>query len=637
MKTLNKKTAILLSLATLLTVQGCKKDYLTPKYLSKESPDLALTTPTAMRGALAALAANVRQEFFGDMAPIVTESIFSEVAVDGTTDKNTQAQDMIARITPDAQLDNADYNRIGFYWREEYRGIRYANTIITRIDNVTYSSEAERNSILGAAYFYRAYHYYRLVHQFGDVPLILADLSVPKDDFYSTKREVILRKMKNDLELAQGWLTDAVTKNEVTKGAVGHLLTKVNLALGEFADAITSANSVINGTPYALMTARFGSTAGDASKNVIWDLHRMDNKSIAANKEAIFVVLDREELSSATTSGSQVMRNCVPMWFNPFLKTPSGKTQAITDQNEKVGALIVDYPQTNRYGRGIGRYRGTPYSTQYIWTDNTDLRHAPGMWMNMTDLVYNNPALKNSADVNEKNLYGQRLQQYTTGPSGTINNMFTNKSLDTIRHWFGWPHYKVFINSTNAVAKDKWWDPVPRGTNTDWYVFRLAETYLLRAEAHLWNGDQGAAMLDINKVRERANASPLTNAAEISISTILDERARELYYEEPRKTELTRIAYIFASTGKPAYNGKTYNLANFSDNNFFYDRIIEKNDFYKNQVPTIMNVNYKISPYHVLWPIPGSAQRANPNGRINQNKGYTGFENNVPPLDKIPE
>lgn len=109
-----------------------------------------------------------------------------------------------------------------------------------------------------------------------------------------------------------------------------------------------------------------------------------------------------------------------------------------------------------------------------------------------------------------------------------------------------------------------------------------------------------------------------------------------MYYEEPRKTELTRIAYIFATTGKVAYNGKTYNLASFSDNNFFYDRIMEKNDFYKNQVPTVSGVNFKISPYHVLWPVPGSAQRFNTNGRINQNKGYTGYENNVPPLDKIP-
>ncbi|MFI5451942.1 RagB/SusD family nutrient uptake outer membrane protein [Pedobacter sp. UC225_61] len=625
MKILNKKLITALVMFMIMA-NSCKKADLDSEFLSKFEPEVALSNVAGMKAALAGLGLNVRQEFFGDMAPIVTESIFSDVAVDGTTDKSTQAQDMNTRVTPDAELNNPDFNRIGFYWIEGFKGVRYANTIINNIDKVTFKNDAEKNAILGSALFYRAYYYYRLVHQFGDVPLILKDLTEPKLDYYSTKREVILKKMKSDLLFAELWVLDNVDRGEVTKGAVSHLLTKVNLALGDFDDAITSANNVINGGKYALMRNRFGSTAGDATKNVVWDLHRMDNKAIAANKETIFLAIDRETLAGATAFGSQVMRNCVPAWHFANLRTPSGLNPAIVD------GVTVEIPLTLMYGRGIGRYRGTPYSTKYIWTDNTDYRHAPGMWVNMTDLVYNNPALKNSSNATEKALYGKPLVDATPA---NINNMFLNKGLDTIRHFFGWPHYKTFINSTNALAVDKYWSP-PRGTNTDWYIFRLAETYLLRAEAYYWKGQLGLAMDDINQVRSRANAALLTDATKITIGTILDERARELYYEEPRKTELTRIAYIFATTGKVAYNGKTYNLASFSDNNFFYDRIMEKNDFYKNQVPTVSGVNFKISPYHVLWPVPGSAQRFNTNGRINQNKGYTGYENNVPPLDKIP-
>ncbi len=78
-------------------------------------------------------------------------------------------------------------------------------------------------------------------------------------------------------------------------------------------------------------------------------------------------------------------------------------------------------------------------------------------------------------------------------------------------------------------------------------------------------------------------------------------------------------------------------MANFSQSNFFYDRIIEKNSFYRNKVPTVQGVHYEIAPYHVLWPVPASAQRFNTNGMINQNQGYAGAENNVPPLDKIVE
>lgn len=627
MRTLYKRIGVIAISAVLLAAGGCKESYLDSDLLSQYAPSTSLNNVAAMKAALNNLGATTRQEFFGDAAPMLTESLFSDVAVDGTTDKSTNAQDLITRITPDAELNNNDYNKVGWYWTEEFRGVRYANTIITNIDNAKYASDAERNAILGSAYFYRAYFYYRLVHQFGDVPLNLKDISTPRDDYYSTKREVILQKMKEDLEFAQTWVSDDVMKGEVTKGAVSHLLTKINLSLGKFDDAIASAGNVLNGSRYALMENRFGSTASDASKNVIWDLHRMDNKALASNKEALFLVIDRDNLANGFTQfGSQVMRNCVPAWHFANVKTPSGAT-AMTD------AVNVEYPLTAWYGRGIGRYRGTPYSTKYIWTDNTDLRHAPGMWMNMTDLVYNNPALKNSANAADRELYGKPLVEYN---SSNVAARFQNGAYDTIRHWFGWPHYKVFINSTNKVANDPYWTP-PRGTNTDWYVFRVAETYLLRAEAYYWKGDLTRAMDDINEVRRRAQAQLLTNSAEITIGTILDERARELYWEEPRKTELTRVAYIFAMTGKPAYNGKTYSLASFSDNNFFYDRIIEKNDFYRNQVPTVQGVKYRIAPYHVLWPVPAAAQRFNVRGRINQNKGYNGYEENVAPLDKIIE
>ena len=176
---------------------------------------------------------------------------------------------------------------------------------------------------------------------------------------------------------------------------------------------------------------------------------------------------------------------------------------------------------------------------------------------------------------------------------------------------------------------------IRRGGNTDWYVMRLAETYLIRAEAYVWKGDLASAAADVNAVRTRAKCAPYT-AANMSIATILDERARELYYEEGRKTELTRIAYLFAKTGKP-YNGKTYSLTNFSTSNFMVDRILEKNIFYRTNFITIHQDVFRISQYHVLWPIPQSSISGNTDGRINQNIGYSGAELNVPALEVIPE
>ncbi|WP_374949852.1 RagB/SusD family nutrient uptake outer membrane protein [Mucilaginibacter sp.] len=621
MKKRNKNIIAGLAIAVVFASGGCtKRSDLVPEAPSKFTPDVTLTSPAAFRNALATLNISVRFEFFGDSAPLLSESLFTDAAVDGTTDKTTPAQDLNLRITPTSNLDSDDYNKIGRYWYAWWQGIHDANVIISRIDKAQWPTPAERDLTLATAYFHRAYRYYRLVHEFGDVPLVLKEETTVNTGYFTTQRMVILKQMKADLEFAVTKLADANEKGNVSKGAAYHLLAKVDLALGLFDDAIAATSAVING-PYKLMTNRFGIVASDASKNVIWDLHRPENKAIATNTEALYVVLDRETLDGATPFGSQVMRNCVPMWHNGTILTPGTKKPGISDK------ITEEFPLTLWYGRGIGRMRGTPYATKYIWTDNTDLRHAPGNWMDMTDLVYNNPAIKTT----DAAWYGKKLQQYT---AATVNQVFLNGPRDTIRAWFSWPHYKVFIGS-GPIALDKYWSP-PRGTNTDWYVFRLAETLLLRAEAYVWKGQTALAMADINQVRARAKAQLLTNPSAVNIGTILDERQRELYWEEPRKTELTRMAYIFAQTGIAAYNGKTYNVNNFSTNNFFYDRVMDKNDFYKNpNVITNSGNHYTISPYHVLWPIPQSEIDLNINGHINQNKGYAGSESNIAPLDKV--
>ncbi|GAA4304746.1 RagB/SusD family nutrient uptake outer membrane protein [Compostibacter hankyongensis] len=601
---------------------GCTKDFLKPKPKSFYVPETAYNTPEGLNAALVACERNMRYEWYGDGAPIITQMLFSDVAVDGTTDKSGPAQDLNLLITPDAVVsgsDNADHNRIFWYWSEGYKGIKYANTVIFYIDEPdwdTTSAEemAQRNAILGAAYFHRAYRYYDLCNEFGDVPWVGKIYDYPKLDFQSVKREVILQQIKKDLEFAAEWVPDNTDKGTVTKGAVLHLLTKVNLALGDFDDAIASASAVIDGGTYHLMTDRFGTDADDASKNVIWDLHQSENKSIAANKEALMLVIDKPDVDGKS-GGISVMRQCVPEFY-AAINTPAGN-KGTTD---KVG---VEFDLTTMYGRGIGRCRPSNYSQFSLWdNDAGDLRHAPGNWVNMEDMVYNEPDLKRNdpPDHPADPYYGKHLQLHNS--AGTL------LCSDTIRCWFGWPYYKLYVpDNINSQ---------PQGGNGDWYVFRLAETYLLRAEAYYWKGNLAAAADDLNKVKARAQA-PLITAGQVNIGSILDERARELYYEEPRKVELTRIAYLFAKTGKPAYNGKTYSLDNFSTDNFFYDRVMEKNNFYKNNITTIHGDRYTMSPYHVLWPIPQKAINDNTQARINQNKGYTGAENNIPPLDKIPE
>jgi starch-binding outer membrane protein, SusD/RagB family len=610
-----KKYSIIIISLLIMAFLGtrCSEDFLAPKPLSFYAPENTFVDANGLNAALIACLRSSRYEMYQDTPPYISEGIFSDIAVEGTTDKTGIHQDMPSIILPDANMNYGDITKLGWYWTEAYNRIKYANVVISRIDVAKWKSEAERNNVLGKAYFHRANCYYRLVHQFGDVPFILTEITSPKLDFYSCTRESILLKCKKDLEFAALWVSPTCPAGDINLATVNHVLTKVNLALGEFDDAIASASAVINDGLHSLMTARFGKDKADPTHDIIWDLHNENNKFLTENKEAIWIYTGTEALTEDLASIKlTVMRQAVPYWGGAGKnKTPTGQT-GTTDQslNALVGGQKVEIDLVAKYGRGIGRLRPSPWSQYSLWDDANDMRHKFPNWIKMTNLVYNNPVLKSLNDP----YYNKNIQLYDN--TGGI------LSTDTIRSWFNWPAYKLFVTDPT--------NPMPQGGNSCWYVFRLAETYLLRAEAYCWKGDLVNAASDLNMVRTRAGCAPYT-PAQINIGTILDERARELYYEEPRKTEITRIAYIYANTGKLCYNGKTYNLANFATANFWYDRVIEKNKFYKDQVKAPF-YNYRIANWIVLWPIPATAISANSLGHINQNLGYPGAETNIAPL-----
>lgn len=609
------KRTLYLTLALGMFVTGCTEDFLKPQPLSFYSLENTLIDKDGMEGLLASCLNSMRTEFYGDGAPLITEGIFSDIAVEGTTDKTGPAQDLPAQILPDADLNNVNTNRIGYYWTEAFNRIKYANIVISRIDDVKWASEAERNNVLGKAYFFRAATYYRLCHQFGDVPLIIEEISSPRMDFYSCTRTSILRKCKKDLKFAVQWVkseAEGARVGDINKAAVLHVLTKVNLALLAFDDAVASASAVINDPYYHLMTERFGVDKNDPNHDVIWDLHQPLNKALPENRERIMLFVSRLDYTEGGASAySSIMRQAVPFYsLGSNIKTPTGQT-GLSDLplGSRVGNLNIEIDIVTKYGRGLGRLRPTPYYQFDVWDDPNDKRHSYPNWITMEDLVYNHPNLKAINDP----YYGKPLQKYDDN-GGLL-------CTDTIRSWFNWPHYKLYIPDPTTAQ--------PAGGYGDWYGFRLAETYLLRAEAYFWKGDLDRAAQDVNAVRTRAGCDEYT-ASDINIGTILDERARELYYEEPRKTEITRISFILAESGKPAYNGKVYTMDQFANSNFWYDRIMEKNVFYRENVPA-PNYTYRAAPWIALWPIPAAAINANSLGVINQNTGYPGAERNVRP------
>lgn len=584
-----KKIKLIFSILFILGFMSCDDSFLDIKPLSIFTPESIYTDESGFNGVLVTLRKNLRVEYYGEVSSIGCELISSDMAV-GANKSAAAMHNFDTQLLPTGS--GSVYNFFEL-WDVGYNQIRNANVILSRIVDADIKNETAQKQIIAEALFHRSYWYYRLVHIFGDVPFLSREYTEPKIDFYTHSRKTILTKIQEDLSTTVADLPVSVQPGAVSRAAGYHLLAKICLANSNFSEAVTAATSAINGGN-SLMTGRFGQVASDSKYNVIWDLHQKENKSLAANKEALLVVQDKYGFpESEVTGGTNSMRRYVPAWWNNYIKDPGGK-HAMTDATGNEWAV--------KWGRGVGYVRTSNYYNYNIWNDPTDLRHDNTVnWFSTDKFVYNNPTSK---------YYGQPVQiKYTNAK-------------DTIHCWYPFPYYKVYVADEERPMQ-------PYGGHSDWYVFRLAETYLLRAEAYYWMNELQKAADDINVVRNRAKAAPVT-AAQVDINYILDERARELYTEEPRKTELTRIAFIMADNKKFGYS-----IENFSAKNYWYDRVMEKNAFYKaGNILWGTNI-FKISPFHVLWPIPANAIESNAGGIINQNIGYIGSEKNQVPLTLI--
>lgn len=617
-------------IAALTFGSGCSESFLKPDPLSFYEPAITFTTKAGLESTLAMADRHLRTYWSYWQAqdrslPISTETIFSEQAVYSMTDNGSLFIDIVNTLTPSNGIGNGDNNRMAYFWDESYTGIKYANTVTSFIDNVQGLDQATRNEFLGRAYFHRSFRYLALVFQFKDVPLVTKIVEVPKLNYRSTKREAILKMITADMEKAVEWVPEqskmALT-GMVSKGACRQLLIKCYLATGQWQKAIDQADILINNSGYSLMTQTFGNfispkeSTWKITRNVIWDLHRPENKCIAANKEVILGMPNRAETDAAIKM--RMMRNFLPLLDNRNeVKSPGGKN-AIIYYSPSNSNYNAKYDYVTAFGRGIAHMRPTPYLTRDVWyvngiNDVTDLRHSSkvGNWMRMDSLKYNNPS--------DAAWYGKNLRLKNT--NGSI------LCTDTIRCWFDWPHYKLYVADPEELTPT---NANHRGGAGDWYCYRLAETYLLRAEAKFYKGDIAGATADVNKVRERAQCSQFYTA--VNIGQIMDERSRELYLEEWRHMELSRVSYCLALSGKPDEFGKTYAVANLSTDSYWFQRISKYNNFYNKGVvvPQQGNRPYTMAANHIYWPIPNWAINANRDGVLSQNPGYDGYSPSTP-------
>ncbi|MDR1273978.1 MAG: RagB/SusD family nutrient uptake outer membrane protein [Odoribacteraceae bacterium] len=640
MKKILQNALAILVIATCV-LGACSRDFLKPDPLSFYEPTTTFSTESGLQAALAMVDRHLRTywthyENKNISVPIGTEYMFSELSVASKTDDNSMFSNIATVLTPTGGAENGDRNYISFYWDETYTGIKYANTICTFIGAVEGLDENAKNAYLGRAYFHRSFRYLNLVFQFGDVPFVTKILEVPKQNYRSTKKEAILQKITEDMEFAVKWVPeqkDMTYVGMVNKGACRQLLLKCYLATGQYQKAQKQADTLIDLSGYSLMQSNFGTwndggepATWPITRNVIWDLHRPENKLISANKEVIMGLPNR-----GSTAESMIefltLRVFGPSYTSGSdLKSPDGK-QAVINYARNNSNYRQQYDYIRAVGRGIATFRLTHFATHTLWYvngahDDGDLRHnsTVGNWGRMDSIKYNDPT---------STWFGQNLRLVHPGTGASL-------CTDTLRVWFDWPHYKIYLEDVAAESNmgANQFNGATNGGNADWYLYRLAETYLLRAEAKFYQGDLSGAAADVNVIRQRAGCTRLYST--VNIGDIMNERARELYLEEWRNVELSRVSYCLALSGKPDEWGNTYDAATFdkqsgidaSGGSYWYQRLTRYGMYNTGNTIQVGSraFDHTMDKRNFYWPIPNSAITANNRGQLSQNYGYDGYD-----------
>ena len=472
-----------------------------------------------------------------------------------------------------AMVPTAIYPRI--MWEETYLIISNANVILNRLTLETELQDVEIEKFRGEALFFRAYAYRLLANLYGGVPLSLEEITVPRRDFVRATREEVYTQCQIDLEESVNLLPniDEVKDGKVSKQMAQHLLSEIYICLNKNTEAVEMASAVINHSAMGLMTSRFGSRA-DEEGDAYSDLFRLDNQNRSSGNTESLWVMQYDYLNAG--SG-------VPAIWSQWAIAPYYELVKV-DAEDASGTLVSTAAFVGstaaKGGFGCGWMQPTSYFFNELWKDDfdNDIRNSG-----------NNIIRDVKIDNIESPAFGKWL----------VKDGYLRKE-DAIRNWFPIMTKLSRINNMpeEYYKKDASGAPMltPLGEQLvtsscsapykDEYYFRLAETYLLRAEAYVNLNDQTNAAVDINILRTRANAIPV-EASKVDIDYILDERLRELYAEELRMQTLTRLGKLVDRNIR--YNPKT---------------------------------GVSIESYHNLWPIPYSVIERNVFAVIEQNPGY---------------
>ena len=463
------------------------------------------------------------------------------------------------------------------------------------LPQIAWSTPAEKTYAVAQARFFRAFAYRNLAELFGGVPIVTDISTAPKFDFKRSTRVETYQFAITELEAIEGDLPETTAVGgRLVKGAAQHNLCELYLAMGTqlaadgkaseasaaFGKSIAFGNKVIDGGTYALTKARFGTRRTSSSiainvyqggiptapvdtvlqaTNYYWDMFQEGNVNYQdENKECIWAMQIDYAAYRAEDKRSKL----------PFTRS-YGSILRDAVSSHLVGML------EDLGGRGVAQIIPTFYTRDDVYADKwgKDLRNS--------DIVFRRRFKGNVA----QSPYFKKIVPWSVIYNGNSDEII-NKD-----------HQSMCYPISCKISTDQF-TGLADGENRsnlfrDNYFIRLSETILLRAEAKQRSGDKGGAAADINLLRDRANCTYKVTAADMddNFNTILDERARELIYEECRWNTLLRMGGTIA-----------------------VDRI-KKYAFWPEAKATL-TFNYN------LWPIPQTVIDTNKDIKLEQNAGW---------------
>jgi len=540
------KTAIL---AALVIMTGCSEEWLDEKPPHLISTQSLYTTLAGFESGLNGLYELVRQEREG-----------GENARDDKGGSNQLRYELSATTT-----DIFAVNRVGsrftllatdwgalnspenpelrdhFIWL--YKVNNAANSIINNAENRddvdwkggSMTPEENRLRVIGEARAIRAWAYRHLTYMWGDVPLSLQEVlgSTIRTDWTRSPVEEIRRHMIDDLLFAeQNIPISPDVAGKITRGAAQTYLAEMYLVMGMPDSALFFANKAINTPEYELITERFGNNLGQEGNAFADMFYQPDDntKSGNANREdgnteALWVwqwgYFDQG-------GGRNIMRRWTGSEYHEH--------RIVGDDGVSVKVLTIT---EERGGRAQARFSPTNFALGlYEPQDDRFSHHIMRKFFVLKDDAGNSPY---AADLLPSGWnYGDTL--WLEWEDRDI--LYAGADFLPYRDW----PYSTKFDGCNPI------DVRSTESNTDQPYLRIAETYLLKAEAELALGNAGAAAETINVLRRRSHASEITGA-DVDIDFILDERARELLLEEHRRYTLLRTGKWLERTRLYNHNG----------------------------------------------------------------------------------